>query len=314
MSALDPRVARQAAEWFVLLQDPDAAPAEHDACAHWRASHADHEAAWQRALWVSQRVGQLPAAVAVPVLGRRQLARRDVLKSMVLASGGATLAVLGYREGADHHWLADYRTGTGEHARHTLSDGSQLHLDTASAADVRYDAACRRVRLLRGELLVEVATDVAGRPFVVESAAGCAQAPSGRFSLREEGVGSRLTVFEGRVQVRTRSGGQPSLDVNAGEQLLFGETWLGAPTPADPRRDAWTRGVLHVDGMRLDAFAVELQRYRAGVLTCDAAVAALTLSGSYQLANTTPILDSLPGLLPVRVRYRTRYWVSLLPA
>ncbi|WP_263146859.1 FecR family protein [Pseudomonas alcaligenes] len=331
-TTLDPGVIQQAAEWFLLLQEPEATATDHEACIRWRASHADHEAAWQRALWVSQRFGQVPLAYARPVLGRRRLARREVLKSLMIAAGVAGLGGLGYRQAASQYWLADYRTVTGEQANHMLDDGSRLYLDTASAVDVRYDARCRRVRLWRGAVLVEVAQAGAGgaggarargaspvpddatRPFVVESDDGCVRTQAGRFSLRQEAGGSLLRVYAGQVEVWANGGTRALAALTAGQALSFAGGKVGAPSPAARHTDAWTRGVLHVERMRLGDFVAELQRYRPGVLTCDPAVADLPLTGSYQLAQTTAVLDSLSQVLPVRVRYLTRYWVSLLPA
>jgi len=43
-------------------------------------------------------------------------------------------------------------------------------------------------------------------------------------------------------------------------------------------------------------------------------VAGLRLSGAFQLDNTDGVLQALPALLPVRVRYVTAYWVTLGPA
>jgi len=40
-------------------------------------------------------------------------------------------------------------------------------------------------------------------------------------------------------------------------------------------------------------------------------VANLKVSGTYQLADTGQILQLLTRSLPVRVEYRTRYWVSI---
>ena len=46
---IDRRIAREAANWFVRLQNSSAGAAEHAAGAEWRARHADHERAWQLA-------------------------------------------------------------------------------------------------------------------------------------------------------------------------------------------------------------------------------------------------------------------------
>ncbi|WP_154399444.1 FecR/PupR family sigma factor regulator, partial [Bordetella pertussis] len=42
-------MAREAARWLVRLGSGQASADEIQACDHWRASHAEHERAWQRA-------------------------------------------------------------------------------------------------------------------------------------------------------------------------------------------------------------------------------------------------------------------------
>ncbi|MNP71808.1 fec operon regulator FecR [compost metagenome] len=78
---------------------------------------------------------------------------------------------------------------------------------------------------------------------------------------------------------------------------------------ADPW--GWTDGVLSVQQMPLGEFCAELARYRPGLLRCAGDVAALKVSGTYQLNDTEQILQLLTRSLPVRVDYRTRYWVSV---
>lgn len=74
---------------------------------------------------------------------------------------------------------------------------------------------------------------------------------------------------------------------------------------------AWTDGVLSVQQMPLAEFVAELARYRPGLLRCAPEVANLKVSGTYQLADTGQILQLLTRSLPVRVDYKTRYWVSI---
>ena len=80
------------------------------------------------------------------------------------------------------------------------------------------------------------------------------------------------------------------------------------------RYRGWQRqasGVLSVQQMPLAEFVSELGRYRPGLLRCAPEVAGLKVSGTYQLADTGQILQLLTRSLPVRVEYRTRYWVSI---
>ncbi|MCY1306948.1 Protein FecR [compost metagenome] len=61
----------------------------------------------------------------------------------------------------------------------------------------------------------------------------------------------------------------------------------------------------------LGQFLAELARHRPGLLRCSDDVAELLLTGVFPLADTDSILAALERSLPVRVSYRTRYWVSV---
>lgn len=84
------------------------------------------------------------------------------------------------------------------------------------------------------------------------------------------------------------------------------------PGPIDPQAGAWSQGVLFARNQRLADFAVELGRYRRGLLRCAPEVANLRITGAFQLHNTDAVLAALPDTLPVSVVYRTRWWVSIV--
>lgn len=214
--------------------------------------------------------------------------------------------------------VADYRTASGEQRRLTLADGTEVLLDTASAIDVHFDRDRRLVRLIAGQVLIATAHEAA-RPFVVATAEGRARALGTRFTVRQADGRSSVAVFEGAVALDPADGpGERVLE--AGQTASFTRRIIEPVEPLREETAAWARGQLVADELRLDAFLAELGRYRAGILACDPAVADLRLSGVFPLgfdgasaADTDRILAALPNSLPVRVRYRTRYWVRVEP-
>mgnify|MGYP006151463505 CR=1 FL=1 len=70
-------------------------------------------------------------------------------------------------------------------------------------------------------------------------------------------------------------------------------------------------GLIVTRDMRLADFLAEVGRYRHGYLGCSADIADLRLSGVFRLEDTDKLLAILPQTLPVRLRYRSRWWVSL---
>ncbi|WP_246288392.1 FecR domain-containing protein [Achromobacter pestifer] len=308
-------VAREAARWLLRLSSGRATDADVHACDQWRASKAEHEYAWQRAQRVNERFGLIPSALGMATLNRPQLQqRRAALKALVALMVAGPLGWAAWR--ADPlDWTADYRSGAGERRDVTLADGSSLHLNTASAVDIAFDATTRLVRLRSGEIAVHAVADALphSRPFVIRTRLGDIEAMPSRFCVRQDGTQCQISVQEG--QVRVSSGAHPGrmLSLVAGEQGRLTDDGVSEPSPADPHASDWTRGVLYANQLRLDAFASELGRYRRGILRCDPDIAHLRLSGAFQLNDTDAVLAALPATLPVEVRYRSPYWVTIGP-
>ena len=145
LPAVERNVAREAARWLLRLSSGRATDADVHACDQWRASKAEHEYAWQRAQRVNERFGLIPAALGMATLNRPELQqRRAALKALVALVVAGPLGWAAWR--ADPlDWTADYRSGPGERRNVALADGSTLHLNTASAVDVAFDAATRLV-------------------------------------------------------------------------------------------------------------------------------------------------------------------------
>ena len=302
---LSRKVARQAVEWYLLEQSGQATPDDLAASAQWRARDPEHARAWNRVRQVSQTAGLLPPDLAVPVLRRPQ---RRVAVQVLLALMAAPAAWLLVR----HDMLADYRSGVGERREVSLPDGGTVVLNTDSAVDVAYGAGERRLTLRRGEVLVQTRPDHAGnRPFIVATCHGRIRALGTRFTVRVDDDGSRVTVLEHAVEITPRAPSATVRTLVAGQHSRFDANHAGLPTPAPLQADAWARGMLAVQDMRLDTFAVELSRYRHGLLRVEPQVAGLRLSGAFQLDDTDAVLANLARMLPVDVLYRTPYWVTI---
>lgn len=312
LPAVERKVAREAARWLLRLSSERATDADVHACEQWRASKAEHEHAWQRAQRVNQRFGLIPSALGMATLNRLESGdRRRVLKALAALIVAGPVGWAAWRA-SPFEWTADCRSATGEQRQVALADGSSLRLNTASAVDVLFDADLRLVRLRAGEIAVHAVAETGEhpRPFVVRTRQGDVRAQASRFCVRQDGDACLVSVQEGEVSVYS---GGAVVALAAGEQALLTGNAPPQAEPADPHAADWTRGVLHASAWRLDAFAAELGRYRAGILRCDPAVAGLRISGAFQLQDTDAVLAALPSTLPVQVRYRSAYWVTIAP-
>ncbi|MFT4195416.1 FecR family protein [Ottowia sp.] len=323
MSAAPPSHAamEQAAAWFSLLQSGAATDADRARWQDWLAGAEDHRTAWDFALRVSQRFQPLQtdasprlAADALQAASRRLSRRRTVLGVAAVAGAGGMLGWAAWRQpglvDALMAWGADYRTGTGERREVRLADGTRVWLGSASAFDQAYGASLRRLRLRTGEIFIETAADAA-RPFVVETGQGRMQALGTRFNVREHEDGvTQLAVYEGAVQI-TLAASAESATLAAGQQARFTAERLEAPTPADPAREAWARGVLLAHDIPLGEVVAELARYQRGHLAVAPDVAGLTVLGSYPLDDVDGALAMLEQALPIQVRRPLPWWTSV---
>lgn len=304
-------VVEQASEWLMLQWGGEFDGAQRQAFAHWQAADPEHRRAWQRLQQLQQTLGGVPADSARAVLrDAPDPQRRAALKllGLLLVAGGS-----GYLVQGSQPWraaFAEHRTATGEIRHLTLSDGTHLDLNSDSAIDLRFSATERRIRLIRGEILLTSGHDPS-RPLIVETAAGDIQALGTRFAVRELDDGSRVDLYEGRLQVRPVEG-LPVL-MNAGDSLWFSATQTSAVTALDANASSWAQHRLIAERQPLGRFVAELSRYRPGVLRCDEAVSGLLLTGVFPLNDTDAILTALERSLPVRVHAVTRYWVTIKP-
>ncbi|KWB17878.1 iron dicitrate transport regulator FecR [Burkholderia cepacia] len=319
--AVPPQVARRAVEWWVDRQAGRTGEAFDAALARWRAEDPAHDAAWRHIETMQQRLGGLtagldPQAAHAALLSPRAGRRRAAVKALavLLFAGGAAWMAEPARRAAI--WPADLRTAVGERRTVTLADRTVVVLDTDTALDVRFDAAARRLRLLRGTIMVTSGHDdrVPVRPLVVATAQGELRPLGTRFAVRQRDGATRIEVFAGAVRVQPDDAAARARVIAAGEGADFTRDAIGVQAPLDAYASAWTGGMLVASRMRLADLVAELDRYRRGSLRCDAAVADLRVSGTYPLDDPARVLDTLKATLPIDVHYLTRYWATVVPA
>lgn len=310
---MPPAVAERALEWLVELQAPAAPPATIAAWQAWRAAHPDHERAWQRIESVRARLQVLASPVSAAIAQatltpRRSRRRRQAIKTLAVLvfSGGAAWGMT--RSGQWPLWNADLRTATGQRRTLVLEDGTQLAINSGSALDLAFDAHQRRIRLIAGELLATTGKAGEGRPFMVETADGVAHALGTRYRVRQLEGQTEVSVYEGAVRLVPRNPFAGALVLQAGQQARFNADAVGEVTAADAAATAWTEGFIVAHGMRLQDFLDELARYTTDTLSCDPATAGLRVSGSFPLADTGAVLDSLALTLGLGVQRRQRIW------
>lgn len=311
----DPQVVKQAISWALRLRNNRSNVRLHAQCEHWREAHQDHELAWQRVQALQQELSSqltsIPGAhraleTSVQGLGRRQALK--MLSGVLLVSSAAWVSrdLTGWQR-----WTSDLATATGERRSVQLPDGTRLQLNTDSAVDLDFNPQQRLIKLVRGEILVTCGTSTSA-PLLVQTRHGLLEGIDGRFSVRQDAECTLLSVVSGNVAIHSpHQADGLSTQVHAGESYFVRQTKVAPAPPINMDVGAWADGLIVTRGMRLADFLAEVGRYRYGYLGCSSAIADLRLSGVFRLEDTDKLLAVLPQTLPVQLRYRTRWWVSL---
>ena len=295
------RVLDAAIAWQLCLDCGNGSEVEQAEFAKWYAASEEHARAWLQLGMLDHRFSTASVPARNALLKARDSAHHRMRK---IGSGLASLALvvgLTLLVGKNHlpmdYWMADQRTATGEQRVVTLADGTLLNLNTHSAVDVRFDETTRLIVLYEGEIMVQTGHNDA-RPFIVKTRDGSLRA------LRPAGA---------ELQHRAATGGTGDAVGLGGDQALvvMHRDGLGQRLALNPGADAWTRGMLVLDNVRLSDMVSELNRYRRGHLGVDPDVADLRITGSFPLNNIELALNALLPTLPVQITQRTPWWVTV---
>lgn len=265
------------------------------------------EAAWE----AGERLRACPPPIETPVEPQVEavgapppvLTRRAVLVGSAAATVVAAVGTAIWRYAQD---VELYRTKLGERRNILLADGSRIHLNTASTVEVSLRKDSRRIHLVRGEALFEVAHDPS-RPFLVDAGAAKLRAVGTAFNVRIREAVVELTVTEGVVAVAENTAAVRRLDarrVTAGDGAVI-RSGAVAPTTLNPdllrQRVAWQDGVIELNGETLSQAVDEFNRYRARpIIIGDPRLANLRVGGRFEVDEANKFLIAVEGSFPVQ--------------
>lgn len=296
----------EAAEWLLKLDEAPLSHVDQENLHRWRRQSPEHERIWQTACALNRDLSLLPSGIAKPVLQRPRHSRRTLLKCVV----GAGLALPIGWFAVDKKTFAQYRTATGERLELTLSDGTEMTLNTATALDTQPG---RQIRLYTGEVFIRTGT--ADRTLSVITAQGAVQAVKSDFTVRCLPQETRVSVIQGSVKAGPRRlTTEQTRWVSRGETCDFTENAIGLIHPLPTNRVAWLRDQLIAEEMPLRELVEELNRYRRGIIHCEETIGDLKVSGVFQLNNPDQALEVLAQLLNLKLTHYTDYWVLLKAA
>jgi transmembrane sensor len=325
-----------AAAWYERLHQELVSADTQRAYAAWLAQSDDHKTAYESVNNTWRRV-QGAASDAQILALRHETALRLTRRAsaairplhwtaaavvlIVLCGAAATLggwlhsdrlALSGSPAPVHEQTVNHYATAIGERLAVTLSDGSQVTLDTQSELSVAFTPSERVVRLLRGQAYLKVAKNHQ-RPFVVEALNRRIVAVGTAFDVRVDGTQVRVAMVEGTVRVEHReepadaagtSRATPiaAVTITAGEELLADAAVPDRVGVSDPERStSWLRGQIFFDNARLADAVAELNRYsNTKIELADPKIAQLHLSGAFATGRSDLFVEALTSYFPVQ--------------
>ena len=329
------RLLEIASDWVVRIQGGELSSNELDAWIEWLNASPDHRQAFDDAQEMWRDLGDMkyiqePGDASVvrdrydaeaPIAAWRE--QQQSVEQRRRWSGplaAAALLILGAGAVSLLQWLPDsvspqarYSTVVAQHQTVDLPDGSSVELGAATAIDVHYTEAERRIELHEGIAYFSVEHDPS-RPFVVSANGGSVRAIGTEFSVQRTEEGVTVIVTDGLVEVHkpqatgsmpVDDGRQPlRVQLPAGQQVSYSVgAGLQLPSVTDVEAaTAWRDGRLVLQGRTLEQAIADINRYSTLPIELDSAeVGALQVSGYVRTDEIDAWLSGLESVFPVRI-------------
>jgi transmembrane sensor len=296
MTGTPSELSDQALDWIVRLHSGSAEPHDTQKWQTWRATSPAHEAAAQEAEHLWNGLGSAGASWGRKMRNRR-MTRRAVLgggAAMIVAGGMHGLGILGT------HLFADYQTATAECQSFELEDGTDVLLNARTALSGAFENGKRGVSLMRGQAFFTI-TQNNTAPFHVSEGKTTITCAQGEIDVDLCNGRVGLIVHKGAADVTGQTG---TRQVAAGQRIQITREgrFSDIETVDLTEASAWRRGKLIFNRRPLGDLAVELERYRGGrIVVLENELAAMEITGVFDLADPDAILDALEASLSVRI-------------
>jgi len=311
-------IKAEARDWVLHLASAND-PAAEQACAAWRAVDPEREAAFRSAWRAWHAIGDTPIARSndwreeAAALHRSPTARlARVARSRTfwfaaptaLAASIAALLMMPQIQGTAPNVQPELKVATAVAETRTLSldDGSRVTVGAHSGVDVAYAPEARRVTLNSGQAYFEVAHDPT-RPFIVLAGNAEIRVTGTKFDVTRIGDDVRVSVREGRVEVRrlSASAATPEQVLIAGQRsVLVADAGFRPAQPVAVPAGEWRTGRLYYADAPLSEILADAQRYSAvRIRVADDRVANMRLTASFRADDMNHFVSDIEAALPV---------------
>jgi len=295
-----PSIRQQAIDWLVRKQSGAFTAAERQRFEQWLDADPLHRRTYDQ---VARAWQDLPCPQSELSVARKKA--RLLRQPLSLACAASLLLAAGIciNEGWPLVDSSVLRTAKGELKQMTLTDGSQVELNSDTELQVRYGWFGRSLELVRGEALFSVAPGKL-RPFSVLAGGGRLRDIGTRFDVLVGASSSRISVLEGAIDLSLPVTGE-QLQTKAGQVMTYNAaTILSEPVTADVNTFAvWRNHKMVFRNTPLSEVVKELERYHPEHFQfVDPSVSRLTLGGVFDNNDLERFLATLEAVLPVEIK------------
>lgn len=277
----------------------------------WLAELKAHCAAFWRLEAAWDRTHRLAALKSEQLAAPRPVSRMTSTW-LRMAAGAAAIAVVGMATSLTMMWPHDviYETPIGGRQTIDLADGSQVELNTNTILRARITAQSRSVTLVRGEAYFRIHHDE-NHPFVVTAAGRRIIDLGTTFTVRNDGSGVSVALFEGKARFEPAEG-KPGrrITLTPGDKLVATATHTSVShnKPQALASDlGWRRGVVIFKRTSLAEVAAEFNRYNEiKLVIADPETARLTVGGTFPANNVELFSRMASNILGLEVSRRGR--------
>lgn len=315
----------QACLWVSRI-DRGLSPTEKQALVYWCQQNNSHYTTllemasyWDNLTVLNELSGLFPLERSQPKsrrLATVAMAASIVLLSLISANTLLDESFIPFLPSQNEYKLSQFQTFStrvGEQASFTLSDGSQIQLNTNTEVEINYSTKLRQLTLVRGEAQFDVNHDI-NRPFTVIAGEKSFTALGTIFNIQKnDEQGLELVVTQGRVliakanestEVIKQSFNQPQANllsgilVKSGEKATIAEH-IDAPVQEvsliQVQRDlAWQQGMLIFEGEPLTTALADISRYtKIQFEIIDPQIADLKVAGYFRADDIDGLIASL---------------------
>ncbi|HEV2561791.1 MAG TPA: FecR domain-containing protein [Rhizomicrobium sp.] len=297
-----------AALWIDRRDRSDWAAQDQAELDAWLAQSMTHSIAFWRLNAAWQRTERL-AALQPGVLRSGSFFSREWVRP-ALARTAAALAIAAMLGGGAYYFLESaqhsYATTAGTREIVSLSDGSQIELNTDTTLHLSATLGERTVWLDRGEAYFQIKHDAA-HPFIVFVAGHRVTDLGTKFSIRTDAQRTEVALTEGSARLEVTPGAVKARSVTLKPGDVAVATAQSVSVTKKPLHRlnnelGWLGGVLIFDNTTLADAAAQFNRYSQHKLVVEGSAANLKIDGTFPANDTAAFASIAEHILHLHAR------------